>query len=1052
MYCTNVFNKVAKIFGASCLFILLCAPQAFAQKVVKGKVVDAKNEPVISAGVQEKGTSNGTITDINGEYQLTLRGNSPVLVISSIGYTTQEVAVGGRAVINVTLAEDSELLEDAVVVGYGSQLKKSITGAISSVKEKDFKAPNAVSIDASLKGKVAGLSMSQSSAQPGSAISANIRGALSPNGSNSPLYVIDGVVISSNSNNASKLGPTRMMDYALRDGGNRSPLATINPNDIASIDVLKDASAAAIYGSAAANGVILITTKKGQSGKPVVTYSGSMSVQTIGKFYEMLDSQTFMEQANLGTKENWLYANHYYPYGDVAAPASGWPIAYTDSEISAATKTYDHVKEITRTGIVVDQNVSINGGTDKFKVYGSFNYYDHTPVLKGSALTRYSGRVNMEAQILNWLKVNINSMYTLNKAKNPSIGHRRENANEANLTNSAMYFSPRIPLKDADGNLTAPEYGNSNNPLKYLQIKDESTTKRLFFTPNFEARITPWLKANAQISVDKTDDNRDMFSPTTAKMAQQIPENYGAFSNGYNNNYAAEEYLTFDKSFGIHTINAVVGTGYYVAEGNSYGFSVFNLPTDALENNAVQMSSDVEETVYNSNRWKRTKESFFGRLNYSIADKYVLGATLRRDGSSVFSANHKWGWFPGISAAWNISNENFMKDVTWIDFLKLRAGWGTSGNESILTSHYYTLSTFGNAPSGGWYYFDGALTNGIYQMQKGNPNLKWETDITFDTGLDWTLFGGRLTGSFDYYIRTAKDLLDFATLPINDVMNRMAKNVGQTRSTGFEISIRGDIIKHRDFDWSGYFNFSHNHSFWMERNPEVSLSPWQSETDDLTAMFGWETAGIFQSKEEIPQWTSNGKVLQPNAFVGNLKYVDQNGDGVLNNDDIVYFGNSDPWGIFGLGTSFTWKNWSLDIDGYGRVFQKRKYGWGYTGLINGDNKLNKSTHIFDRWTSYNTDGFLTSIATDTAANSNNSGNNNYTLKNTHYMRLSNVKLTYNLPQNILNNIKISNAAIYVDMQNTFLLTNYEGLDPEMEANSSPYPIPFTTVLGINLTF
>ena len=271
MYCTNVFNKVAKIFGASCLFILLCAPQAFAQKVVKGRVVDAQNQPVISAGVQEKGTSNGTVTDLNGEYTLTTKGSSPVLVFSSIGYATQEVAVGGRAVVNVSLAEDAEMLEDVVVVGYGSQLKKSVTGAISSIKEKDFRAPNAVSIDASLKGKVAGLSMSQNSAQPGGSVSANIRGELSPNGSNSPLYVIDGVVISSNSNNAAKLGPTRLMDYSLRDGSSRSPLATLNPNDIASIDVLKDASAAAIYGSAAANGVILITTKKGQSGKPVVT-------------------------------------------------------------------------------------------------------------------------------------------------------------------------------------------------------------------------------------------------------------------------------------------------------------------------------------------------------------------------------------------------------------------------------------------------------------------------------------------------------------------------------------------------------------------------------------------------------------------------------------------------------------------------------------------------------------------------------------------------------------------------------------------------------------
>ena len=439
--------------------------------------------------------------------------------------------------------------------------------------------------------------------------------------------------------------------------------------------------------------------------------------------------------------------------------------------------------------------------------------------------------------------------------------------------------------------------------------------------------------------------------------------------------------------------------------------------------------------------------SYFGRVNYSIADKYILGATLRRDGSSVFAANHKWGWFPGVSAAWNISNENFMNNVSWVDFLKLRAGWGTSGNESILTNNYYTLTTFGNASSGGWYYFDGVLTNGIYQLQKGNTNLKWETDITFDAGLDWTLLGGRLSGNFDYFVRTAKDLLDFATLPINDVVNRMAKNVGKTRSQGWEISLHGDLIKQRDFDWSAYANLSHYKSFWMERNPEVSLSPWQHETDDMGAMYGWATNGIFTSKEE-----ADGQTLQPEAYAGNLRYVDQNGDGKLDNDDIVYFGTSHPWGIYGLGTSFRWKNWTLDIDGYGRLFQKRKYGWGYTGLINGDNKLNKSTHLFDRWTSYNTGGFLTGIASDIAANSNNSGNNDYTLKNTSYLRLSNIKLTYNLPQNFLNNVNISSAAVYVDLQNTLLLTNYEGLDPEMEANSAPFPIPYTAVVGLQLTF
>ena len=1047
MNCTNQLKALVEAVCLTMLSFFLCIP-SFAQtgKTIKGKVVDSKNEVLVGVGVQEKGTTNGVATDLDGTFSITLMRNDATLVFSSIGYTTEEIKVGSQAVINVTLKDDTMLLDDVVVVGYGSQLKKSVTGAISSVKEKDFKAPNSVSVDAALQGKVAGLTLNVSSAQPGSGVSANIRGNLSPNGSNAPLYVIDGVVISSNSNNASKVGPDRMMGYALRDGANRSPLATINPNDIASIDVLKDASAAAIYGSAAANGVILITTKKGQSGKPQVQYSGSVSVSKIGKYYEMLDAWQYMEQSNLATKEEWLWGQKYAPYGPTAAPSSGWPVRFTQDEIDSVKKSYNHIDEVTRTGLIHDHNLSITGGTDKFKVFTSFNFYDNTAVLKGSDLQRISGRINFDAQVLKWLKISVNSMYTQNKANNPSIGHWRENANEANLTNSALYFPPTRPLRNEDGELNNPDNPLSNNPLKYLMIKDVSTTKRIFFTPNIEVKFTPWLKANVVVAVDNTDDNRSVFSPKAAKLVQQTTDNFGGFSNGYNTNSSAEEYITFDKTFGKHYVNAVVGTGYYKAMGSSYSFTAHNLPTDALENNALQLSSDKDNATWNSHKWERTKLSFFGRANYSYDDRYVVGITMRYDGSSVFAKNHKFGFFPGISAAWNISNEQFMKNASWVDFLKLRAGYGTSGNESILAGNHYTLNTYGAANSGGWYYFNGVLTNGIYQLQKGNPNLKWETDITANIGLDWTLFGGRLAGSIDGYVRTAKDLLDFATLPINDVMNKMAKNIGKTRSTGVELAIRGTMIDKKDWTWSAYFNIAHNYSQWVERNPEVALNPWQSEKDGLSDIFGWETDGIFTSYEEA----QNSK-LQPGSYPGTLKYVDQNGDGKLDKDDVVKLGNGDPFAVYGIGTTLRWKNLTLDIDGYGVLGQYRGYGWGYTWLMTGD-PINHSVQCLDRWTSYNTNGFLTGIATDVAGSNNPSGTNDYLRKQTHFLRLKNIKLTYSLPQNVLNSCRISNASIFIDFQNSLLLTNYEGLDPEMEQNSSPFPIPYTGVLGINLTF
>ena len=436
------------------------------QRSVSGKVTDSGDQPLPGVTVIVKGSTQGTVTNADGDYNLPNVPDDATLVFSFMGMRTVEVIVGNQTTVNTMLEEETIGLEEVVAIGYGSQLKRTVTGAITSVREEDIEAPNAVSADNLLQGKVAGLTINQNSAQPGSSMSVNIRGRLSPRGSNSPLYVIDGVVISSEANKAVKLGPTRLMDFSLRDGSNRSPLASINPNDIASIDILKDASAAAIYGSAAANGVILITTKKGQTGTPTVNYNGSISTQNIRNYYEMLDAQEFMNLSNLGSKERWLYDNRYAPYGTEPAPSSGWPIQYTKEQLTQ-TESYDHFKEVTRIGIIHDHNISFSAGNENIRLYSSFNYFDQKSLMKTSDFSRISGRINYEQKFNNWLKLNINSMYTVVEANNPSMGHWRENANEANETNSALYFSPRLPLMDENGDLTLPENALSANPLKF---------------------------------------------------------------------------------------------------------------------------------------------------------------------------------------------------------------------------------------------------------------------------------------------------------------------------------------------------------------------------------------------------------------------------------------------------------------------------------------------------------------------------------------------------------------------------------------------------------
>ena len=354
--------------------------------------------------------------------------------------------------------------------------------------------------------------------------------------------------------------------------------------------------------------------------------------------------------------------------------------------------------EITRTGFIHNHNVAINAGSEKFKFYASFNYYDQNSILKISDLQRFSGRFNFEANFNKYVTLNVASMYSHLSSNNPSSGHTRMNRNEAVQTNAAIFFPSNMPLYDEEGKLTTSISPLTPNPATWFHIKNQTVTKRLMFSPNLEVKFLPWLKANVQLSVDKTDENREIFGSTKGKLPAQVEDNYGGFSNAFNDNYGIEEYLTFDKDIANgHHLNAVVGTGYYVTTSRSHNVMGYNFPTDVYENNNIGSTSDLERTNLGSWKTWRNKLSFFGRLNYTFKNRYILGVTLRNDGSSVFADNHKWGWFPGASAAWIISEEKFMKDFDVLSFLKLRAGYGTSGNESILTGGTYPLTTHGNA-------------------------------------------------------------------------------------------------------------------------------------------------------------------------------------------------------------------------------------------------------------------------------------------------------------------------------------------------------------------
>ena len=1023
---------------------------------VSGTVTD-KNGPIPGVNIVVTGTTTGAITDLNGKYTITIPPDAKSLTFTFIGMNPQEINIGNLTKIDVTMAESAIGLDEIVVVGYGTQNRKTLTGAISSVQAKDLNTVNAVSVDNMLQGKAAGVAVTQHSSQPGSGSDVVIRGALSVNGDNSPLYVIDGVAITK-SPNLNGIG--RGWDTGDKNGLDLSPLSTINPADIESIDVLKDASATAIYGSAAANGVILITTKKGKSGRPTLTYDVTYSVQKLNNYWEPLNSQDFMNYANVAKREDWLYNGNYAPYGPNIPNAANAPVLFTQDEIKNA-KSYNHVNEVMRTGHIIDQNFSITGGNEKSKYFVSLNYYRNVPVLDFCDWTRYTGRVNFDQQLTSWLKFNMSSSYTKWNINNPSSGSQSTyGGQDAQVGGSAIFFPPNVPLWKAPGKLNQSYDGRTSNPLIYLYRKDKNNINRLFLAPSLEVKIYNDLKANIVTGYDESSTVTDIYNPGVGGRAYGFDStrmnNYGR--NDYNNtiNSSLESYLTYSKTFNtIHKLSVVAGGGYYKTISSNFYLEAYEFPNDMEEN--YDYAANTNSTLFNhgSNKVEHTKKSQFGRLNYTLMDRYIIGLTARRDGSTSFPENNKYGFFPGISGGWIISEENFLKNNLVVSNLKLRGGWGTAGNESGLNNNSYYVTTYSA--------FAGPLIGGkpvaaVELNNIENPNLKWETDITENIGLDFSLLKDRVSGSFDVYRRTAKDQLGWSPGNSTDPVGGLWKNMGSTQSQGYELSLRCIVIKTSDFEWNVNSTFSHNHSYWLERNFERKLYRWEGQHDDLGAIYGWKTDGLFHSIDEVNNYKgSTGNPLQPLAVPGNIKYVDVNNDGKLDTADIVNLGSRAPKYNFGLSTSLRFKNWDLNISTYGSLLMKTTDGNGafaqFSSLLS---KSNQTKYVKEVWTSDNPNGTRPGIARDYTADNNpiiDNPNNDFGLQSTNFWRLKNITLGYTLPKSLLNKFNISNIRLYCDAENLAVWTNYKGLDPEVErGNTSAFPISLIIAFGLNVTF
>lgn len=1050
-------------------FLMLCTiaitlslQQLKAQEfTVHGTVTDG-NEPLIGVSVRVDGTTTGVITDFEGKYSLTFPNKSSKLIFSYIGYVTLTEVIKGRTVINVVMKENVQALDEIVVVGYGTSTVKDLTSSVASVKTKNLDKAAAASIDDMLQGRVAGLNMSFNSAQPGAGLSINIRGSISPNGNNQPLYVIDGVPMTTNTANVAELsGGVMETEFGI----DQSPLNTINPSDIESIDVLKDASAAAIYGSSSANGVILITTKRGKQGKPRIEYAGSYTMQVQKPYaHDLLNASEWMRQRNLWNKEQALYTANIYPYGTVDYNGDGIADAqdynqfmaeqkdeFSSTDIAAIGKGTDWLDYVTRNGHIQEHNVSITGGNNETKYFMSYNYFEHEGLLRNSGMNRHTARINLDQQIGKRIKVGIGITYSDITNKTVGTGKGPIGQGHFNMLQAAYAFPPNFDDSiDPNTDSYVLSYDTKlANPAAYLTIEDKSNNSRIFMNPTVEVNILKDLVFKAVGGYDKQINKRKYYIPSYAGF-YLAPKGLAQISERTNINKSIEGYFTYNATFHkVHRINAVLGFGAYSSTYETAYMQGVDFFTDSFGTDNIGINTNADKRYISTSRGEMSKYSQFIRLNYTYKDRYTFSFTGRNDGSSVFAAKKKWGFFPSVSAAWRISEESFMENTTnYLSNLKLRIGYGTSGNEPSRANALAIYSSGYNVLQGDGYH------TGVQLTQLANDYLSWETNATLNVGLDFGFFNQRLTGNIDYFVRTAKDLIDYKTLPANNPVTKIISNIGSTQSKGIEFMLTSQNVQTKDVSWSTTFNISHALYKWIERNPELVLNAWEKTKGEMSAVYGWKTDGIFHNFEEINAYVNKqGEKIQPLAIPGNIKYVDINGDGVLDDKDMTKLGRTTPSIRAGLGNSISYKNFDLSFYFYGAFGHIKSRGdIGQTGSLTPSTPYNSYKTISDVWSTQNPDGIYPGIGTDaTSAQQRSGSGSDFWYMKGNYVKLKNITLGYNVPQQWLKGSFINSLKLSVDAQNLWTITNYFGFDPELNG-TNPYPQAYSFTFGLRAIF
>lgn len=1025
-------KRIFHVFVALTVFVGATG-QAIAQNI-KGTVRDAANgEPVVGATIQLQDGKAGAVTDLDGHFTIKARQLPATLVVNYVGYRKLTYDVyDTEEPLTIDLTEDRNSLSEVVVVGYGTQNRKQLTGSVTTIKPAE-QLKTATSIDDVLGGAVSGLNISQSSGQPGASASVRIRGGNSITGGNEPLYVIDGVLIY-NSDDATQTGVGR-------SSSTFNPLATVNPSDIESIEVLKDVSASAIYGSRGANGVIIVTTKQGKKGKPHIEYGYSLGVANVRKKLSLLNAQQWGEL-----------------YLEIATDAQKKATGVTPELVASWGKGYDWQDAYFRTALTQQHQLSVSGGSDKEHYLLSANYTDQDGIVRGTDFTRYGARLNYSRDLFSNFTVGVN--VNVSKSTQNGLSTFTNSANGlSGQLEQALRTSPAVPIRTADGawNYANPfeagdlvkSGGITPNAIAELETVTSKTKVNNFLgTAHATWKPVKGLTLKLQGSSNIIHTTEDFYSPSSAT-AGFFSNGYGSVGNKSWESNQLEATATYRRLFGeAHELEVLGGFTTQTTKSESAVAAAADFANDNLGYNSLQSGSQrvapLTEAV------KSTLNSFIARVNYTLLSRYNLTATLRADGSSRFADNHKWGYFPSVGVSWNISDEPFFKNLRHsIGSLKLRASYGTVGNQEI--GDYQFLSKY--ASTLGYYYFNGNLTTGYYRSSLLNADLKWESTRSFNIGADWSLLGGRLTFTADYYVKKTSDLLVNIAVEQTTGFDTQLRNVGNVSNKGVELSVNATPIQRKRLTWTVYANLAHN------KNEVTSLGKGQTQIinsdqtiirvgEPLGSFYGWQFDGLVQKGEDITKVPV--PVTKTNVEYGDAKFVDRNGDGQIDQEgDRVVLGSTQPKLVYGFGSSLRYRRFDLSFQFQGS-YGNKLYNRLRQSLETPSTSYNVSTALLDRWTEDNTS---TLVPKATAKVSYNNYLDSRYVESASYLRLKNLQVGYTLPIRLAQRQKLS-LNVYASAQNLLTFTPYKGYDPEYSGtiDNGTYPTARSFIFGVKIAY